>query len=511
MKRYLLGFLLLTGSVFVNSVLAAQSTADNTQKTAAYFQQISSNPLQLLMFLKHMPKGTDAHIHLWGAAYPEHIIEAAKGLGFCLNPAVDAVNGPNAQCTKQNKLDDVHKNTVVYNKLIDAWSMRNGALGTSQSLLHFFNIFFEQYQLIPLIRAELIADVVNRAARQHESYLELMLSTGNGKAASIGAKVPWNDDLGLLSHTLMKQGLKPLIAQVNAQINKDDAKAHQLMACDTSHQQPGCAVTLRYQLISMRNLPKSQVFAQFLMFFHIANENPKAVGINLVQKENGYYAVQDYDAQMQMIAYLHRQFPKVKIDLHAGELAPNSVPPEALTHHIRDAIKIAHAERIGHGVDIAYEDDAAALLNEMAKQHILVEINLTSNADILGITGKNHPLPLYLHHGVPVAFGTDDEGIFRTDLTREMQRAILTFHLSYGQLKTMIRNSLTYSFVEGKSLWKNPDTFVPVAVCSEDTLGAQSPSADCAKFVQNNLKARLQWQLERQWLQFEASMARHSS
>ncbi len=47
--------------------------------------------------------------------------------------------------------------------------------------------------------------------------------------------------------------------------------------------------------------------------------------------------------------------------------------------HIRLAVEQAHAERIGHGVDIMYEDRPTELLKEMAAKHILVEINLTSN------------------------------------------------------------------------------------------------------------------------------------
>ena len=50
-------------------------------------------------------------------------------------------------------------------------------------------------------------------------------------------------------------------------------------------------------------------------------------------------------------------------------------------------------ERIGHGVDVMYEDRPVELLKEMAAKHILVEISLTSNDVILGVSGKDHPLP----------------------------------------------------------------------------------------------------------------------
>ncbi len=42
------------------------------------------------------------------------------------------------------------------------------------------------------------------------------------------------------------------------------------------------------------------------------------------------------------------------------------VPPEGLRFHIRQAVELGYAQRIGHGVDVMYEDDAPALLKEMA-------------------------------------------------------------------------------------------------------------------------------------------------
>ena len=89
----------------------------------------------------------------------------------------------------------------------------------------------------------------------------------------------------------------------------------------------------------------------------------------------------------------------------------------------------------------------------MAKNHIVVETNLTSNAELLNISGDDHPLPFYLQHHVPVVLSTDDEGILRIDLTHEYQSAVERYALSYQTLKMLNRNSLTYSFLPGESLW----------------------------------------------------------
>ena len=112
------------------------------------------------------------------------------------------------------------------------------------------------------------------------------------------------------------------------------------------------------------------------------------------------------------------------ITLHAGELAMGLVPPEDLTFHIRASIERGHAERIGHGVDVMNEKDAIGLLHEMAEHNVLVEVCLTSNEVILGVSGDDDPLRIYMQYGVPVALATDDEGVSRSDMTHEYLRAV---------------------------------------------------------------------------------------
>ena len=78
----------------------------------------------------------------------------------------------------------------------------------------------------------------------------------------------------------------------------------------------------------------------------------------------------------------------------------------------------------------------------------MVEINLTSNDVILGVKGAAHPWSLYRDAGVPTALSTDDEGVFRIDLTYEYMRAVTEHSISYGELKKLSLNSLKYSFLE---------------------------------------------------------------
>jgi adenosine deaminase len=195
----------------------------------------------------------------------------------------------------------------------------------------------------------------------------------------------------------------------------------------------------------------------------------------------------------------------VPITLHAGELAEGLVPREGLRSHIRTSVRQGHARRIGHGVSVIHEDDPLDLLREMAERRVLVEIALSSNDVILSVRGAHHPLATYLRYGVPVALVTDDEGVLRSDLTREFRRAVEEQGVDYPTLKRMVRNSLQHAFVEGESLWQDTRAFTPVADCSTARGGLSG--ATCGALVGANLKARLQWELELAFQSFEAGVA----
>jgi adenosine deaminase len=211
----------------------------------------------------------------------------------------------------------------------------------------------------------------------------------------------------------------------------------------------------------------------------------------------------DFDLHMRMMDYLHGVYPTVHITLHAGELAMGLVPPDGLAFHIRESIEKGHAERIGHGVSVMDEKDALGLLKTMAQRNVLVEICLTSNDVILGVEGANHPLQTYIAYGVPVALATDDEGVSRSDMTHEYLRAVETYNFPYAQMRHMARLSLEHSFLAGASLWQDVASFRKVSVCLADGAAAGKPSAACGKFLAESDRARAQWELEREFAEFE--------
>ena len=100
---------------------------------------------------------------------------------------------------------------------------------------------------------------------------------------------------------------------------------------------------------------------------------------------------------------------------------------------------------------------------------------------------------------MPVVLVTDDEGVNRSHLTQEYQRAVLTYGLSYADLKQMIRNTLEYSFLAGASYWADGSYKVPVKACA-----AGLTSENCKSFLAKSDKASAQADLEKRFREFEA-------
>ena len=413
------------------------------------FAQVRYDPPSLYAFLLRMPKGGDLHIHLSGAVYAESYLRAAAADGLCANLRAGAIVAPESSggCGDNVPAARTDSDNNLRNALIDSLSMRNFVPGRESAHDHFFAAFGKFGPLKPEHGREFLAEVTQRAADQNESYLELMAM--NGRAANeIGNKAGLDEDFDHTRDRLMEAGLDAVVQQMRTRIADVERGRRVALGCDARPESPACRVTVRYLLEVLRESPKQQVFAQVMAGFRLASIEPLVVGVNFVQPEDGIVSMRDYSLQMRMVGYARKQYPKVHVSLHAGELAPGLVPPDGLRFHIREAVDVAGAERIGHGVDILYETDSRALLDRMRQRHILVEINLTSNDQILGVRGSDHPLMAYRRAGVPVALSTDDEGVARSHLTAEYLRAALTYKLSYADLKEMVRTSLRYAFLE---------------------------------------------------------------
>jgi adenosine deaminase len=493
--------------VWASSAAPAQSASIAEQRTARYFESMRRQPSLQLAFLRDMPKGGDLHNHLSGALYAENLIDYAASDNLCVDRTTAILIAPpcDDSCekfTSKPLIRCAYGDHVLYNSIVDAWSMRNWEPGEESGHDHFFATFDKFALATHNHTGDALAEEASRAAEDHLGYVELMYTADSVQSGQLGAKLGWDDDFARMRDELLAGGLKDIVVATSKRLDDDEGRMRSLLKCGTPEANPGCNVKIRYLYQVLRGLPREMVFAQILLGFEMAQADPRFVGLNLVMPEDWYVPMHDFDLHMKMLDYLRGAYPRVHISLHAGELAMGLVPPEGLRFHIRQSIERGHAERIGHGVDVMNEDRPLDLLREMAQRKILVEICLTSNDVILNVRRDAHPLPIYLRYNVPVALATDDEGVSRSDMTHEYLRAVQTYDfLGYKDLKRMARMSLEHSFLPGSSLWIDDSRLV--AACANDRAGTQKISATCRKFLDANERAQTQWNLEEQFAGFE--------
>ena len=492
----------------------ARSVAEG-RATRAFQGAVAEGPLTLRAFLDQFPKGADLHVHLSGAVYAETFIKDAGEDGLCVDPKSLSFARPPcaAPLVAAKDLSGVLTPYTqdLYDALVDSFSMRSyvpvkGFSGHDQ----FFSTFGRFSGLSKTHTGEWVDEVASRAADQNQQYLELMETPSFGRAIALAHANPLDMDFARYRDALLAAGLRDDVAADLADAKDAEANRKEMEHCGTAEAAPACKVTVRYLYQVLRGNAPEQVFAQTLLGFETVKAAMDAkddtwAGINFVMPEDGVVSMRDYTLQMKMLDYLHGAYPEVHISLHAGELAEGLVPPEGLRFHIRQAVELGHAERIGHGVDVMNETDAQGLLKEMAQRHVMVEINLSSNEGILGIKGEEHPFPIYREAHVPVALSTDDEGVSRIDLTHEYVRAVMDYHLGYVDIKQMARTGIEHSFLPGEDLWAAPDVFTAVAApCRGQVPGADTMSPPCKAFLDGSQKAAEEWELERRFRVFEA-------
>ncbi len=501
--------LLLLAAACAPAQKAQPATAE--ARTAQRLEALRDQPPALRAFLFRMPKGGDLHMHLSGAVYAETFIANAAEDNLCVDP-VKLVLLPN-RGLKDNKptcaegtipAAEALTNQKLYDALIDSFSMRSfqptpGISGHDQ----FFATFARSSGISKSHLGEWVDQVATRAATQNEQYLELMNTPPFDIAARAAKDLPpltATSDFVALRDRLLQSGLRDNIAKDRAELDSIDSRRNELEHCNTPQAAPACQVQVRYLFQVLRALPPATVFAQTVLAFELASVDPRVVGLNYVQPEDSLASMSQYTGEMRSLQALRPLYPRVHLSLHAGELAPGLVPPEGLRSHIREAVEIAGAERIGHGVDIASEINSAQTLREMHDRNILLELNITSNDTILGIRGPNSPLSLYRAFGVPFALSTDDEGVSRIDLTNEYLRAVQDQHLTYADLKASARASLEHSFLPGEALNTTPNTYTALRAGCSPSRNAST----CESFLKTSQRATAQFELERRFLTFES-------
>ncbi len=394
-----------------------------------------------------MPKGGDLHTHLSGAVYAERFIAWAAQEGLCVDLENVVLAKPQCDRAGARPLSDAMRDQKLYDRLVNAFSMRDFLPTPAVPTGHdeFFAVF-DRFGAVSGSRlVDMTVDQLKLYDGENVQYVEFMVSSWcpNDRDKFGRAVAGASGDAAKLA-ALEASGLAECVAGKCSDLAAAFGKISAAMGCEADNTQAGCGVTFRYIVQIYRDNPPDDVFVQTATAAALIRAEPRLVGLNLVGPEDYLVARRDYTRQMEIVRFLATDVP---VALHAGELWLGLVPPPDLTFHIRQAIEIAGARRIGHGVTLAFERDAQGLLAQMRARPTVVEINLTSNDLILGVRGKDHPFPVYLAAGVPVVLSSDDAGVSRIDLTNECFRAARDYGLGYPQLKAIARNSLDYSFL----------------------------------------------------------------
>lgn len=439
------------------------SGADNSRLTSRFYESMfrngQANIAELNLFFTGMPKGGDLHHHYTGSIYAETYLDWVARKGWRIDSCSLKIlpSGKKGSC-KSLTVQALEQDTALYRKLLTLWSDKDYANHYHDQPPPDSN-FFNTFGYFGTVSNEYMHEGLNiikqRALKENVSYIETMLAK-----VPVYSTVYFNPNnadklIGELREASNQGEVDTLLDRISATLdgNRDfNGQVEKYISTLTTVHQgiDSNNFMMRYQTYASRVDNPLQVFTSLYAGFMASSKSPLIVGVNIVAPENSVVALKDYTLHMRMFDYLHRKYPKVHRALHAGELTLGMVEPKDLQFHIRQAVEIAHAQRIGHAVDLPYEWNAPELLGELKKDNVAIEINLTSNQFILGVEGQAHPYSIYSSYGVPLVISTDDSGVSRNNLSNEYMLLASRYHPSYAKIKKYVYNSIRYSFLSQK-------------------------------------------------------------
>ncbi|SFU30144.1 adenosine deaminase family protein [Pseudoduganella namucuonensis] len=436
--------------------------ASNEDITRRHFASLVSGgqprTAELTMFFTLMPKGGDLHHHYSGAIYAEQFLEWVDKQNYCVNKGsyqietnAAAVAAQRARAAADRTClsgEAVMQDNAMLAELLQRWATKDfhnhGGQQTPPDRT-FFDTFGYFNPVASTNTADGLRRLKQRAINENLGYIETVFE--------LAPMASYPDfDQAVLAAGADSARLNDHFETLMAALDKDAAWKGWTAAYNANVDSASAGIdderfTMRYQPFVLRFLSPSQVFSSMVSSFKLALQNPKVVGVNIVGQESTMVSMRDYTLHMRMFKFLKAKHPEVKLALHAGELSLGMVPPEGLQSHIAEAVEVAGASRIGHGMDIAHERDPVALMKKMRARGVPVEVNLTSNEFILGVKGDAHPVTLYRKYGVPFVLATDDAGVSRNNLSNEYVLYASRYKTDYAEVKKLSYDSIRYSFL----------------------------------------------------------------
>ena len=205
------------------------------------------------------------------------------------------------------------------------------------------------------------------------------------------------------------------------------------------------------EILSGLNAGREQAQKDFQVkwqwIFDIVRNNPDTqetvLNISLAAREMGVIALGlggsevGFPPEMFVDTFKHAKDEHLHRVPHAGEIAgPQSV---------WSAVKLLHAERIGHGIR-SIED--LELVDYLKTKSIPLEICPTSNIRLnIYPDYVHHPLRKFWDEGVFITINSDDPPMFGTDLNNEYQVLVNYFNFNQAELEQISLNAIQASFL----------------------------------------------------------------
>lgn len=451
---------LIAAAVMAAIAFGAQAASNEDIVKRHFATLVGAQPktAELTMFLTMMPKGGDLHHHYSGAIYAEQYLEWVDKQGYCVSKINFRINTDKAAIAAEQAKpaplrscvsgSDLVADNNAYRLLLQKWStldFHNHGADQAPPDQTFFDTFGYFGPVASTNTNEGLRTLKARAIAENLAYIETIFELAPITPDADFDKLVQSPGFDAAQ---LDAALAALVTRLEA--NAGFAKGVQDYLANVQASSAGIddeQFTMRYQPYVLRFLAPSVVFSQMLSSFKLAKADPRIVGVNIVGQESQAVSMRDYSLHMRMFKFLKARYPDVKTALHAGELKLGIVPPEGLTFHIGEAVQVAGADRIGHGIDIAHEKDAPGILRTMRARKVPVEVNLTSNEFILGVKGAEHPIELYRKYGVSFVISTDDAGVTRHNLSNEYVLFATRYKTDYAEVKKLSYDSIRFAFL----------------------------------------------------------------
>ena len=167
------------------------------------------------------------------------------------------------------------------------------------------------------------------------------------------------------------------------------------------------------------------------------------IGIDLAGSEEHALELRPKDAEQYADIYARARKAGLKTTVHTGET------PGTGADGVRAVCELLRPQRIGHGVQAAYDDNAMKLLRE---QDITLEICPSSNLSTRAVSGWDelrHVVRTFLDRKVKLTINTDGPYLLDTDMKREIELLLEHKILDDAEVDQCLRWAREASFLEG--------------------------------------------------------------